>query len=59
MEWQLSHEKYLAKFYANEEKCMYLLDMHLPSMVAQLLIERPAELNFTSLSAKSVLAAVY
>ena len=38
---------------------MYLLDMHLPSMVAQLLTERPAELNFTSLLAKSVLAAVY
>lgn len=58
MEWQLSHEKYLAKFYANEEKFIYLLDMHLPSTVAQLLIERPVELNFTSLSAKNVLVAM-
>lgn len=59
MEWQLSHEKYLAKFYANEEKCIYLLDTHLPSTVAQFSIERPTELNFTSLSGKNVLAAMY
>ena len=40
MEWQISYQKDLAKFYADEEKFRYLLDMHLPSTVAQLLIER-------------------
>lgn len=49
----------MAKFYVDEEKFRYLLDLHLTSTIPQLLIARPAELNFTSLSAKNVLAAMY
>lgn len=48
-----------AKFYADEEKFRYLLDLHLIATIPQLLIARPVELNFTSLSAKNVLAAMY
>lgn len=48
-----------AKFYVDEEKFRYLLDLHLTSTIPQLLIARPVELNFTSLSAKNVLAAMY
>ena len=47
MEWQISYQKDLAKFHADEEKFRYLLDMHLPSTVAQLLIDCGAKLYLT------------